>query len=45
VISWERFENEFLRKYFPEDLRNKKGGRILAAEARRVVGCGVCHQV
>jgi hypothetical protein len=24
VISWERFENEFLRKYFPEDLRNKK---------------------
>jgi len=24
VITWVRFKNEFLKKYFPEDLRNKK---------------------
>lgn len=24
VVSWERFKIEFLSKYFPEDLRNKK---------------------
>lgn len=24
VVSWERLKEEFLRKYFPADLRNKK---------------------
>jgi len=24
AITWVRFKNEFLKKYFPEDLRNKK---------------------
>ena len=24
VVTWVRFKSEFLRKYFPEDLRNKK---------------------
>jgi hypothetical protein len=24
VVFWERFKREFLRKYFPKDLRNKK---------------------
>jgi len=23
MVSWERFKNEFLKKYFPADLRNK----------------------
>ncbi|MCI77849.1 hypothetical protein A2U01_0099119, partial [Trifolium medium] len=24
VISWEMFKGEFLRKYFPADIKNKK---------------------
>ncbi|MCI94763.1 cellular nucleic acid-binding protein, partial [Trifolium medium] len=24
VITWEMFKGEFLRKYFPEDIKNKK---------------------
>jgi len=24
VVSWERFKDDFLKKYFPADLRNKK---------------------
>jgi len=29
VITWVRFKNEFLKKYFPEDLRNKKEAEFL----------------
>jgi len=28
-MTWVRFKNEFLRKYFPEDLRNKKEAEFL----------------
>jgi len=29
AITWVRFKNEFLKKYFPEDLRNKKEAEFL----------------
>jgi len=29
AIIWVRFKNEFLKKYFPEDLRNKKEAEFL----------------
>jgi len=29
VITWVRFKNEFLKKYFPEDLRTKKEAEFL----------------
>jgi len=29
AITWVRFRNEFLKKYFPEDLRNKKEAKFL----------------
>jgi len=29
VVSWERFKDEFLKKYFPSDLRNKKEEEFL----------------
>jgi len=30
VVTWVRFKNEFLKKYFPEDLRNKKEAEYAA---------------
>jgi len=29
VVTWVRFKSEFLKKYFPEDLRNKKEAEFL----------------
>jgi len=34
VVSWERFKEEFLRKYFPADLRNKKEVEFLQLKER-----------
>jgi len=29
AVTWVRFKSEFLKKYFPEDLRNKKEAEFL----------------
>jgi len=29
VVTWVRFKSEFLKKYFPKDLRNKKEAKSL----------------
>jgi len=36
VVSWEKFNSEFLRKYFPEDLRNKKEVEFLQLKQENV---------
>jgi len=41
AITWVRFKNEFLKKYFLEDLRNKKEAEFLNLKQGSIFVCRV----